>query len=203
MIKLIIFDLGGVVISIPEYKYFDYLARENDVSPYLVERIISISAPVLESGKISLSEFQDNMGREFGMPSGKVGWLTFFKKRAKLDEDVITIVESLSKNYKIAFLSNIDKWRYDYVIKHIMAGVLHLFSYKFASFRLGSVKPSPRIYREVLKRTGFRSSEVIFIDNNYENVEGARSVGMKSIKFSNPKRLALELKKFGIKLESV
>ncbi len=197
------FDLGGVVIKIPEYRYFNYLSSINRVSPYLAERIIGISAPLLESGRISLYEFQSNMGKEFGIHSSKVGWLSFFKKNAELDADTIAVVKALRHNYKIAFLSNIDRWRYDYATKHILVKVLYLFEYKFASFRLGAVKPFPRIYKKVLKTVHLKPSEVLFIDNNFENVEGARSVGIKSIKFSTAKKLVLDLKKFGIKLKEV
>ena len=203
MIKLVLFDLGGVIIDIPEYRYFRYLSRINRVSPYLAERIIVRSAPLLESGKMSLAKFQEDMGMEFGIPSSKIAWLSFFKKNAKLNSKTIEVVKELKKNYRIAFLSNVDRWRYDYLAKHILNKVLYLFDYRFASFKLGIVKPSPLAYKKVLKAMRLKPSEVLFIDNNLENVMGARSVGIRSLQFSNIKILKLDLKSFGIKLKSV
>lgn len=203
MIKLILFDLGGVVVKLPEHKYFEYLSDINNVSPYLAERVLISSAALLESGKIRLYEFQRAMGKEFGIPSNKISWLSFFKKNASLDWRTVEIVKDLKRNYKIAFLSNIDKGRYDYMLKHILNRVLYLFDYKFASFKLGIVKPSPLVYKKVLKAMHLRPSEVIFIDNNLDNVLGARSVGIKSLQFTNARKLRLDLKKFGIKLKSV
>ena len=152
---------------------------------------------------MTLPKFQRTVGKAFGIPNGKIAWLSFFKKNASLDRHTVKIVKDLKRNYKIAFLSNIDRDRYNYMLKHILNKVLYLFDYKFASFGLGIVKPSPQVYKKVLKATHLKPSEVIFIDNNLDNVVGARSVGIKSLQFTDIKNLKLDLKKFGIKLKSV
>ena len=203
MIKLILFDLGGVIVRIPEEKYFKYLSKINRASSFLAETIINRSVGPLESGRMSLSKFQAEMSREFGVPSNRIGWLSFFKKHAELDKNMINLVKGLKSNYRVAFLSNVDKWRYDYMMEHILDRVAYLFDYKFASFKLHTAKPSPLIYEKVLGAVRLKPYEVLFIDNNLENVIGARSVGMPALQFSNIKNLRLDLKRFGIKLKAV
>ena len=200
MIKLFLFDLGGVIIEVHEEKYFRYLSSINKVSPDLTRAIINRSGQQLELGRMDLSKFQAEIGKELGIPGRKIGWFTFFKKHATLDKGTMAIVKSLKDNYKIAFLSNVDKWRYNFIVKRMFRDVLHLFDYKFASFALGMVKPSPMIYKKVLKDMHMKPSEVIFIDNNLNNVVGARSVGIRSLQFTNSKKLKLDLKKLRVKL---
>jgi FMN phosphatase YigB (HAD superfamily) len=45
------------------------------------------------------------------------------------------------------------------------------------SHRLGLQKPDPEIYRRLEQQLGYRGDQVIFFDDKVENVEGARSAG--------------------------
>lgn len=51
------------------------------------------------------------------------------------------------------------------------------------------VKPDPAIYRLLLDRNDLAASDCLFIDDNPENVAGARSVGMKAHHFTGPEQL--------------
>ena len=45
------------------------------------------------------------------------------------------------------------------------------------------LKPDARIYRVLLSRYGLNAGESLFFDDNQSNVEGARAVGMESVRF--------------------
>ena len=81
-----------------------------------------------------------------------------------------------------------------------MNGVLRLFDYEFASFKLKCTKPSPAIYKKVLGIMGLEPENVIFIDNDYHNVESARKLGIESILFTHPQFLSKELKQLGVRI---
>ncbi len=199
MKKLILFDLGGVVNEYSEELYYDYFYRLNGFTKKKVDMALGKSVNRIESGSISLSEFERQVAKKFGIRPNQVKWMEFFKKMARLDDCVIGLIKELKPRYKVAFLSNIDKWRYGYAMGHIYKKVLWLFDYRFASFKLGTVKPNPHIYREVLKRMGLKPSEVLFVDNMARNVRGARSVGIISVHFTGIKKLKVQLKRLGIK----
>ena len=57
----------------------------------------------------------------------------------------------------------------------------------------GVAKPEPAAYRIILERTGVRPEEALFIDDDPENVEAARSVGMAGILFLTVPKLRKEL----------
>ena len=203
MIKLILFDLGGVIIKIPDNKNYDRLGKVAGTSSANAERIVKEKAELFESGKITLSEFEKRAARELKIDPKEVQWLTFFKKMAKPDRAMIKLVTELKRNYTIAYLSNADRWRHGHVRNHVIKKFEYLFDYKFVSFKLGCVKPYPPIYKKVLAELRLKPSEVIFIDNVSKNVMGARAVGINSIIFTGIKKLESDLKECGIKFKQV
>ena len=55
-------------------------------------------------------------------------------------------------------------------------------------------KPDVRIYKHVLFKLSKKPEEVIFIDDNVENIESAKSIGMGVILFKNLDQLKNEIK---------
>lgn len=49
----------------------------------------------------------------------------------------------------------------------------------------GLTKPDPAIYRLALDRFGLRAEDTVFVDDRADNVEGARSVGMDAVLFTD------------------
>ena len=54
------------------------------------------------------------------------------------------------------------------------------FSDQFISCEMKLLKPSPEFYRESIRRIGLPAGEILFIDDNLENVEAARKEGMQA-----------------------
>ena len=54
------------------------------------------------------------------------------------------------------------------------------FREQFISCEMKLLKPSPEIYQEAVRRIGLPAGEILFIDDNRENVEGARAVGLQA-----------------------
>ena len=199
MKRLILFDLGGVVNKYADEIYYNYFYRLNGFTKKQVDNKLGKTVDKFESGKLSLSEFEKQVASDFCILPEQVKWVAFFKKLARLDYGTVSIIKRLKPNYKIAFLSNVDRWRYNYAMAHTYNKTKKLFDYKFASFKLGLVKPNPLIYKKVLKATRTKPSEVVFIDNSIKNVKAARSMGITSIHFRNARKLRLQLKRFGVK----
>lgn len=56
------------------------------------------------------------------------------------------------------------------------------------------LKPDEAIYKCLLERYDLQAEESLFIDDNADNVVGARNVGMKAIRFTSAEELERELK---------
>lgn len=60
------------------------------------------------------------------------------------------------------------------------------------------VKPDPKIYRILLDRYGLDAADCLFIDDNPDNVESARAVGMTAHHFAGAEALRRDLEGFGL-----
>jgi 2-haloacid dehalogenase len=56
------------------------------------------------------------------------------------------------------------------------------------------VKPNPAFYHTALQRIRRPAHECIFIDDNFPNIETARSLGFTAIHFHSPEQLERKLK---------
>ncbi|MFB4275243.1 MULTISPECIES: HAD family hydrolase [unclassified Nonomuraea] len=65
--------------------------------------------------------------------------------------------------------------------------------HRFYSGRMGLVKPDREIYDEMARALGTDPSEIVFIDDRQENVEGARRAGMTGVRFTDAVTLRAEL----------
>jgi putative hydrolase of the HAD superfamily len=61
------------------------------------------------------------------------------------------------------------------------------------SAEVGLMKPDPRIYRLAAESVGLETTEVLFVDDFIENVEGAKAVGMQAIHFADPETAQRQL----------
>jgi putative hydrolase of the HAD superfamily len=61
------------------------------------------------------------------------------------------------------------------------------------SHELGYSKPDPRIYSHTLARLGVKSEQALFLDDREENVETARSCGMRALEYSTIDQLRRDL----------
>ncbi len=62
----------------------------------------------------------------------------------------------------------------------------------------GLIKPDPRIFELLCRRHGLHAPELVFIDDNADNVAAASALGMRALRFSSPERLRAELVGLGV-----
>lgn len=60
------------------------------------------------------------------------------------------------------------------------------------------IKPDPAIYRCLMDRYGLDAADLLFIDDNRENVEAAIGLGMAAHHFSDADALRLDLERVGL-----
>jgi putative hydrolase of the HAD superfamily len=93
-------------------------------------------------------------------------------------EDVFEVITQLSKSYKLGVVS--DTWpSLERVFKN--AGLREYFSTFVMSSKIGIVKPDELMFTTALSELNIKPEEVIFIDDNIKNVEGAIKLGMQGI----------------------
>ncbi|MCW6159914.1 MAG: HAD family phosphatase [Candidatus Micrarchaeales archaeon] len=198
MIKLVIFDIGGVLVDFMETQYIEYL-HENvlpEVDDRDLERFIMPLIELMEYGMLTVPELEHMVAKHFKANDLDLHWVKGWKKIAKPKNDVIDLLNAVSEKYRTALLSNVSRSRF----AELRAGYLKLINVDkmYTSYQLRMRKPGPMIYEYVLKEEDVKPKEAVFVDNQIENVLGAEKVGIKAVWFRDYQRLLYDLEKFKI-----
>lgn len=69
-----------------------------------------------------------------------------------------------------------------------------LFDGVIVSGKVGLLKPYPEMYRYLLHRYDLRAEDSLFIDDQYENVQGAEHIGIPCLLYKNPDQLRKQMR---------
>lgn len=184
-IKNIVFDLGGVIVDL-EMERVCACFREIGM-PRMAE-LMDPCYPAdvnerMESGKLSWEDACDEMRRLDNRPdvtNEQIRWV-YEEFLARIDEEKLQTIEQLrEQGYRTYVLSNTNPVAIEIVRAHFRRHgreMEQLFDGIFLSFELGILKPSPAIFEEVIRRTGIRPEESLFIDDGKRNADAAHALG--------------------------
>ncbi len=192
-VKVILFDLGRVLMHI------DFDAFPKGLGLFTKEQRAPYEIPVkkivylYECGKITTKEFSDALLTIFDDRFSREQILDAYDSIIVEDNrEIIPFVQSVQKKYRIAILSNTSPSHWEKILR--VSSVIKLFPDAYTSFQLGAMKPSSIVYEKVCELMNVEPHEVIFIDDLKENIDGANTVGMKGIVFTNVEQVKLLIK---------
>lgn len=114
----------------------------------------------------------------------------------KPDPKMFDLAKRLRKKYRIAVWSNQGPSMIDYFERQFH--FKKLFDYVVTSGQIRVKKPDKGYYEKALQACNAQPQDVIFIDDQEENVKTARSVGINAIHFKSYEQLIDALKAYGI-----
>ncbi len=189
MNKVVIFDWGGIVES-HEYDMKDL----NDAKIRMIKRIdsslsdeeilskwVNKTPDGVNIGTVSdlkeVKRYVEFLQKSLGINISYEDFVNLYEeefKVVKYYKDVVDYAHSLKSRCKIAILSNLmyfDKKRindqYD----------LSKFDYVYLSFEIGMRKPDEKIYKYVLDDLKVKPEDILFIDDDYQNILAAKKCG--------------------------
>ncbi len=188
MIKTIIFDLGGVIITLdqPEaIRRFQQLGLQDAVSQLDTYTQGGIFGE-LEEGKISAETFRQELsrmaGRELTYDECRHAWLGYAKEVPQRNLD--TLLRLRSEGYRVVLLSNTNPYMMSWVRSAEFDGHGHSIDYYmdacYCSYELGVMKPSQNFFHKVLMAEHISPAEALFIDDGPRNVAAASQMGMRT-----------------------
>ena len=80
---------------------------------------------------------------------------------------------------RISLVTNLDINSGDVLTRRY--GIPEFYDEIISAGETGYAKPNPKIFEEALKRLNAKAEECIFVDDTEENIEAARTLGMKGI----------------------
>ncbi len=197
--RAIIFDIGRVLIRVDISRAMDGLASGLSLTPPEVWTAIQKDPHWLDwqEGRISPRDWHLHLTKRLGIS------LTFeqFSEVWNRALDPIPIhpesfLEKLSKNYRLALLSNTDPIHMSN--EEARFPFFRLFPIRIYSYRVGASKPDPLIYREALKACKVRAENAVYIDDVPAYAEAAQRLGMTGIVFQSSEQLQSDLRELGI-----
>lgn len=194
MIKAIIFDWGGVLIKDPTEEIAAYCAKKLGVNKNKLIRLHKEFQPDFERGALTEKELWKKTCKRLDVaePKNPHLWTDAFRCYYSENKKVIALARSLKdREYKLGFLSNIELPGKKILDEHKRS--YDFFDAFVLSFEEKTIKPEKRIYKIMLDRLRVKPDEALFIDNNKDNVNGARKAGIKSILFRNYSQLKRDI----------
>jgi glucose-1-phosphatase len=197
--RAVIFDIGRVLIRVNVSRAMDALATGLTLTPQEVWSAIEKDPRMLDwqEGRISPRDWHLHLNKRLGATLNFEQFSEVWDRA--LDPNPIhedSFLEKLSKNYRLALLSNTDPLHMAHAERSY--SFFRLFPTRIYSFRVGASKPDPLIYREALKACKVRAEEAVYIDDVPAYAEAARRLGMTGIVFQTPEQLQADLRALGI-----
>ena len=195
-IRAVLFDMGGVVVKL------DSLATV--LGPSTLSEadmwnawILSPAVKMYERGECDLEHFASSVVAELqleGTPDDFVDRFVAFPQG--LYPGAVEVVASVPKSVVTGVLSNTNALHWEN--QRDAAAIRYLCDRSYLSYELGMVKPDRAVFDHVVADLDLAPSDVLFIDDNQINVDGARAAGLKSGLAKGPEQATSVLREFGV-----
>lgn len=162
---------------------------------------------------IDLEEQEDKLERKFGFNLNDEDYLTFAEQTLKINnKEAIDITKNIiNKLYKVRDADIFTKLKNKYNNIKIIIATNHLsyveeFINKYfdttylddviISANINKIKPNANFYNFILEKFNIKSKELLFLDDNVENIDGANKLNIRTIKVEKNMNLYEEVCKF-------
>ena len=187
-IRTIIFDMGGVIITIDQqeavrrFKALGLQDAEQQLDPYTQGGIFGD----LEAGRITAEEFRialsKQVGRELSYDECRHAWLGYCGDVPQRNLQLLTRLRQ--EGYRLILLSNTNPYMMSHVLSPAFDGSGHPLSHYldalYMSFEMKVMKPDETFFRRVLMAEQTIPSECLFVDDGPLNVAVASQIGINT-----------------------
>ncbi|HEU8605272.1 TPA: HAD family phosphatase, partial [Streptococcus pneumoniae] len=189
----IIFDLGNVLIEWNKEKILSKICK-NDLEYNLFNKFVFQSNLWidLDNGKISLefleNQLIDEMGHQYQDQIHELVWNWF--NYVDLYDEVYELIKQLKKkNFQIYVLSNTSSI-FHILLDSVLSKVSSVLDGYVISCEVKMMKPQKEIYLSLVNKYQLDIKDCIFLDDLEENVEAARTLGIKAFQIKERKEIS-------------
>lgn len=185
-IRTIIFDLGGVVITldpqqaVDRFKALGLADAEKHLDSYTQSGIFGDVEHGLITPEEFRKEFSKLVGHEVTHEECAFAWQGYAKEVPQ--RNLEALIRLRQEGYRVLLLSNTNPFMMEWVESPAFDGKGHPVSYYFdhcyLSYQMKLMKPSEDIFRAVLRNEKTFASECLFVDDGSRNVATASQLGM-------------------------
>jgi glucose-1-phosphatase len=199
-ISVVLFDLDGVLCT---YDRVAHIARIADLAgkkPDDVYEAIWASGfdGQADAGLFDANAYLQGFATRVGYPLTRAEWLTGRKATTTPNHEVLELVRLIKRPSKIAILTNNTTLVTEY-LDDLLPEIRPLFGDNiYASAMLKDVKPNVGVFFRCLEKIRAVPHRSVFVDDQQNNIDGARRAGLHGHHYSSPKLLATLLATHGL-----
>ena len=177
--KVLLLDLGGVVIDVDPQRCFEYWAEAAGVDVgHIADRWCAGTAyEAFEIGAIDFEEYLVDLSRRLGVSlkyhDWQAGWNALLGDPIA---EVVAALPALASRVPLYCFSNTNVV-HQAAWERRHADALAPFRRIYVSWQLGLRKPSVAAFRRVADDIGVAPEDIVFLDDNAANVRGACAAG--------------------------
>ncbi len=193
------FDIGGVLGTNGwDREQRAAAARHFDLDAAELEDLHGEAVAMLEQGRMSLDEYLRNTVFYRPRPFGLAEFKACMRAQSAPFPETIDLARALARSgrYRLMTINNESAELNQHRLEHF--SLRDIFVVFFSSCWIGVLKPALRIYEVALAMSQAEPESSVFIDDRERNLEPARSLGMRTIRFTDAPRLRQELAGLGV-----
>lgn len=184
-VEMVLFDLGGVLVELQGVSEMRELTSLTTDEELWRDWLACPWVRAFESGACSPDEFARGVVDTWGLPISAEDYLKRFEAwptgplvgAEELVAEVIGMVPA-------GCFSNTNFLHWDACFSRWP--LVELFERRFLSFELGLLKPDVEAFEKVATLVGRSPGQVLFLDDNQLNVDGAREAGFWAERVRGP-----------------
>ena len=180
MIKNIVFDLGNVILKDNPNIILNTLnIDENKIEN--IEKVFFTNWESLDLGDITIKQHFQNCKFNFELDEKIKEKLIHYYKYRPFNQEITELIKQLKdERYGVYILSNNNLDTKNYLMElafwNNIDGAIFSCDYKIT-------KPDLEIYKVLFKKYNLTPEECFFIDNEKQNIEAGKSLGMNGFVF--------------------
>lgn len=174
--QFVLFDLGGVLIELGDTQEVGLFAGRTDLDAIWREWLASPVVRDYERGLCSSAEFARRMVAGHRLAASPDEFLKAYEGwTKKLYPGAAELLARIRPPVPYGCFSNTSEIHWRRLVEDW--GLDGLFETRFLSFEMGLVKPDREAFDHVAAGLGVAPGEILFLDDNRANVEGALAAG--------------------------
>jgi len=195
-IKNLIFDLGGVILDLSIDHTLQSFATLSGFDKKRIDQLYATAPEFLsyETGLITDDEFRAFVRKVYSITCSSddidITWTAMLRG---LPIRKLQLLERLKEKFNVFLLSNTNSIHLKYINESLLPATVqkkltldNYFHRAYYSHVMKKRKPNADIFEQVLVENGLKPEETLFLDDNHDNIEGAKKLGIRTALVNTP-----------------
>lgn len=189
-VSVVAFDLMDTLVRDPYREALE--AATGMPLPELFQRRLPNLYPDFECGRITERQYWQGM-TDAGIAVDAEAFHRTRRAGYRWLPGMRDLLEDVSADARCVIASNYPDW-----IHEVVAPLEGVIDAVYASYDLGVRKPDPAFFERLIDAESVAPQDVLFVDDRERNVEAAREVGLRAVRFTDEASLRADLRAAGL-----